>query len=150
MILNCMSEKPLPVYGKGDNVRDWLYVEDHCDAIYSVLTNGGIGSTYNIGGNNEIQNIDIVKIICRKMDELSPRINGTKYEELITYVADRPGHDFRYAIDASKIENKLGWLPKESFETGIEKTILWYLDNKEWWESIQNNTYQQERLGVVN
>jgi len=150
MILNCMSEKPLPVYGKGDNVRDWLYVEDHCDAIYSVLTNGGIGSTYNIGGNNEIQNIDIVKIICRKMDELLPRINGTKYEELITYVADRPGHDFRYAIDASKIENELGWLSKESFETGIEKTILWYLDNKEWWESIQNNSYKQERLGVVN
>ena len=145
-----MSEKPLPVYGKGDNVRDWLYVEDHCDAIYSVLKNAGIGSTYNIGGNNEIQNIDIVKIICRKMDELSPRISGTKYEELITYVTDRPGHDFRYAIDASKIENELGWLPKESFETGIEKTILWYLDNKEWWESIQNNTYQQERLGVVN
>jgi len=150
MILNCISEKPLPVYGTGDNVRDWLYVEDHCDAIYSVLTNGGIGSTYNIGGNNEIQNIDIIKTICQKMDELSPRINRAKYEELITYVADRPGHDFRYAIDASKIENELGWLPKESFETGIEKTILWYLDNKEWWESIQNNTYQQERLGVVN
>jgi dTDP-glucose 4,6-dehydratase len=150
MILNCMSEKPLPVYGKGDNVRDWLYVEDHCDAIYSVLTNGGIGSTYNIGGNNEIQNIEIVKIICGKMDELSPRINGAKYEELIAYVADRPGHDFRYAIDASKIENELGWLPKESFETGIEKTIRWYLDNQEWWKSIQNNTYQQERLGVIN
>ena len=150
MILNCMSEQPLPVYGKGDNVRDWLYVEDHCDAIYSVLTNGGIGSTYNIGGNNEIQNIEIVKIICGKMDELSPRINGAKYEELIAYVADRPGHDFRYAIDASKIENELGWLPKESFETGIEKTIRWYLDNQEWWKSIQNNTYQQERLGVVN
>ena len=150
MILNCMSEKPLPVYGKGDNVRDWLYVADHCDAIYSVLRNGRIGSTYNIGGNNEMQNIDIVKIICRKMDELSPRINGTKYEALITYVDDRPGHDFRYAIDASKIKNELGWSPKKSFETGIEKTILWYLDNKEWWESIQNNTYQQERLGVVN
>jgi len=150
MILNCMSEQPLPVYGKGDNVRDWLYVEDHCDAIYSVLTNGGIGSTYNIGGNNEIQNIEIVKIICGKMDELSPRINGAKYEELIAYVADRPGHDFRYAIDASKIENELGWLPKESFETGIEKTIRWYLDNQEWWKSIQNNTYQQERLGVIN
>ena len=119
------------------------------DQEYSVLTNGAIGSTYNIGGNNEIQNIDIVKIICRKMDELSPRINGTKYEELVTYVPDRPGHDFRYAIGASKIENDLGWLPKESFETGIEKTILWYLENKESWESIQNNTYQQERLGVV-
>ena len=150
MILNCMSGKPLPVYGKGDNVRDWLYVEDHCDAIYSVLKNGEIGGTYNIGGNNEIQNIEIVKIICGIMDNLSPRINAAKYEKLITYVADRPGHDFRYAIDASKIENELGWLPKESFETGIEKTIRWYLDNKEWWESIQNNTYQQERLGLLN
>jgi len=150
MILNCMSCKPLPVYGKGDNVRDWLYVEDHCDAIYSVLKNGEIGGTYNIGGNNEIQNIEIVKIICGIMDNLSPRINAAKYEKLITYVADRPGHDFRYAIDASKIENELGWLPKESFETGIEKTIRWYLDNKEWWESIQNNTYQQERLGLLN
>jgi len=150
MILNCMSDKPLPVYGKGDNVRDWLYVEDHCDAIYSVLKNGEIGGTYNIGGNNEIQNIEIVKIICGIMDNLSPRINAAKYEKLITYVADRPGHDFRYAIDASKIENELGWLPKESFETGIEKTIRWYLDNKEWWESIQNNTYQQERLGLLN
>ena len=148
MILNCMSDKPLPVYGKGDNVRDWLYVEDHCDAIYSVLTNGGIGSTYNIGGNNEIKNIDIVKIICRKMDELSPRINGAKYEELITYVTDRPGHDFRYAIDASKIENELGWLPKESFETGIEKTILWYLDNKAWWERVLSGDYALDRLGL--
>ena len=150
MILNCLKEKNLPVYGKGDNVRDWLFVEDHCDAIYSVLTTGKLGETYNIGGNNEIQNIDIVKIICKKMDEYSPRKQGGNYEELITYVTDRPGHDFRYAIDASKISNELGWQPKENFETGIEKTIRWYLENREWWQAIQDNTYQQERLGVVS
>ena len=150
MILNCLKEKNLPVYGKGDNVRDWLFVEDHCDAIYSVLTTGILGETYNIGGNNEIQNIDIVKIICEKMDEYSPRKQDGNYEELITYVTDRPGHDFRYAIDASKISNELGWQPKENFETGIDKTIRWYLENREWWQAIQDNTYQQERLGVVS
>ena len=150
MILNCLQEKNLPIYGKGDNVRDWLFVEDHCDAIHSVLTQGKIGDTYNIGGNNEIQNIDIVKIICEKMDEYSPRKQNGNYEELITYVTDRPGHDFRYAIDATKISNELGWQPKENFETGIEKTIRWYLENREWWQSIQDNTYQQERLGVVS
>ena len=150
MILNCLKEKSLPVYGKGNNVRDWLFVEDHCDAIYSVLSSGKLGETYNIGGNNEIQNIDIVKIICEKMDEYSPRKQGGNYEELITYVTDRPGHDFRYAIDASKISNELGWQPKENFETGIEKTIRWYLENREWWQAIQDNTYQQERLGVVS
>jgi len=150
MILNCLKEKSLPIFGKGDNVRDWLFVKDHCDAIYSVLTTGKLGETYNIGGNNEIQNIDIVKIICEKMDEYSPRKQGGNYEELITYVTDRPGHDFRYAIDASKISNELGWQPKENFETGIEKTILWYLENREWWQAIQDNTYQQERLGVVS
>ena len=150
MILNCLKEKRLPIYGKGDNVRDWLFVEDHCDAIYSVLSSGKLGETYNIGGNNEIQNIDIVKIICEKMDEYSPRKQGGNYEELITYVTDRPGHDFRYAIDASKISNELGWQPKENFETGIEKTIRWYLENREWWQAIQDNTYQQERLGVVS
>ena len=149
MILNCLKEKSLPVYGKGDNVRDWLFVEDHCNAIYSVLSSGKLGETYNIGGNNEIQNIDIVKIICEKMDEYSPRKQGGYYEELITYVTDRPGHDFRYAIDASKISNELGWQPKENFETGIETTIRWYLENREWWQAIQDNTYQQERLGVV-
>ena len=150
MILNCLNEKSLPVYGKGDNVRDWIFVEDHCDAIHSVLSSGKLGETYNIGGNNEIQNIDIVKTICEKMDEYSPRQKGGNYEELITYVTDRPGHDFRYAIDASKISNELGWQPKENFETGIEKTILWYLENREWWQAIQYNTYQQERLGVVS
>ena len=150
MILNCLAEKNLPVYGKGDNVRDWLYVEDHCDAIFTVLTESDVGETYNIGGNNEIKNIDIVKIICAKMDQLIPRNNNEKYEKLITYVADRPGHDFRYAIDASKIRDDLNWRPKESFTTGIDKTIRWYLDHKSWWKAIQDNAYQQVRLGVVS
>ena len=149
MILNCLSEKALPVYGDGKNVRDWLYVEDHCDAIYSVLKNGNSGDTYNIGGNNEIENIQIINTICTIMDELKPRDNGAKYAQLITYVEDRPGHDFRYAIDASKIKDQLNWEPKETFESGIKKTIEWYLENKQWWESIQDKTYQQERLGVI-
>tara|TARA_Y100000590_G_scaffold463138_1_gene629114 strand:- start:284 stop:1339 length:1056 start_codon:yes stop_codon:yes gene_type:complete len=149
MILNCIAGKNLPVYGKGNNIRDWLYVEDHCDAIYTVLNKGVIGSTYNIGGNNEIKNIDIVKIICHKMDSFLPRSNGSSYSDLITFVTDRPGHDFRYAIDASKIQNNLGWAPRENFNSGIEKTITWYLENKEWWKSIQNNSYRQERLGVI-
>ena len=150
MILNCLAEKNLPVYGKGDNVRDWIYVEDHCHAIKTVLEKGKVGETYNIGGNNEIKNIDIVMTICKKMDQLVPRTNSEKYENLITYVTDRPGHDFRYAIDASKIRNKLNWQPKESFATGIEKTIQWYLENEPWWKAIQDNSYQQERLGVVS
>ena len=150
MILNCLAEKNLPVYGKGDNIRDWLYVEDHCHAIKTVLERGKVGETYNIGGNNEIKNIDIVMTICKKMDQLVPRTNSEKYENLITYVTDRPGHDFRYAIDASKIRNKLNWQPKESFATGIEKTIQWYLESEPWWKAIQDNTYQQERLGVVS
>jgi dTDP-glucose 4,6-dehydratase len=149
MILNCLSEKNLPVYGKGENVRDWLYVEDHCDAIYTVLSKGELGETYNIGGNNEIKNIEIVKTICHKMDELVPRTGNGKYEDLIAYVADRPGHDFRYAIDTSNILDELGWLPKVSFTSGIDKTIRWYLENEAWWKAIQDNTYQQERLGVV-
>lgn len=150
MILNCLAEKELPVYGKGENIRDWLYVEDHCDALYTVLTQGTIGETYNIGGNNEIKNIDIVRIICQKMDKLLPRQSGLKYEELIAFVTDRPGHDFRYAIDASKIKINLRWQPQESFESGIDKTICWYLDNEHWWKPIQNNTYQQERLGALD
>jgi dTDP-glucose 4,6-dehydratase len=150
MIINCLADIKLPIYGKGDNIRDWLYVEDHCDAIYTVLNGGKLGETYNIGGNNEIKNIDIVKTICEKMNELAPREGNGKYEDLITYVTDRPGHDFRYAIDASKIRDELGWKPKESFTTGIDKTIRWYLDNKAWWKAIQDNTYQQERLGLVS
>ena len=149
MIINCLEGTPLPVYGKGENVRDWLFVGDHCDAIHTVLANGEIGETYNIGGNNEIKNIDVVTIICSLLDEISPREDGSSYSDLITFVKDRPGHDFRYAIDAGKIQNDLGWSPNESFETGIRKTIHWYLDNQNWWKAIQNNNYRQERLGVI-
>ena len=149
MIINCLHRKPLPVYGKGENVRDWLFVTDHCKAVHTVFTAGQVGETYNIGGNNEIKNIDVVLTICSILDEMSPRENGSNYADLITYVQDRPGHDFRYAIDATKINQDLGWSPKESFETGIRKTIDWYLNNREWWQAIQDNTYQQERLGVL-
>ena len=149
MIINCLNEKPLPVYGTGENIRDWLFVDDHCDAIHTIIEKGEIAETYNIGGNNEIQNIDIVKTICNLLDNTRPSENLKSYQELITFVKDRPGHDFRYAIDSSKLQNKLGWTPKETFEMGIRKTIDWYLDNKTWWQDIQNNTYQQERLGVL-
>ncbi|SUZ75346.1 uncharacterized protein METZ01_LOCUS28200 [marine metagenome] len=149
MIINCLEGNPLPVYGKGENVRDWLFVGDHCDAIHTVLAKGEMGETYNIGGNNEIKNIDVVTIICSLLDEISPREDGSSYSDLITFVKDRPGHDFRYAIDAGKIQNDLGWSPNESFETGIRKTIHWYLDNQNWWKAIQDNNYRQERLGVI-
>ena len=149
IILNCLSEKTLPVYGKGENIRDWLYVDDHCAAIHNIIEQGNIGETYNVGGNNEIKNIDIVKTICDLLDEISPSEKVESYHELITFVQDRPGHDFRYAIDSTKLQNRLGWTPKETFESGIKKTIQWYLDNKTWWQDIQNNTYQQERLGVL-
>ena len=149
MIINCLHGKPLPVYRQGENVRDWLYVRDHCEAIHTVLISGTMGETYNIGGNNEIRNIDVVTTICDLLNEISPSENGSSYSDLITYVNDRPGHDFRYAIDAGKIQNNLGWSPKESFETGIRKTIHWYLDNQDWWRAIQDNTYRQERLGVI-
>ena len=149
MIINCLHGKPLPVYGKGENVRDWLFVRDHCEGILTVLRKGKVGETYNIGGNNEIKNIDVIQIVCDVLDEILPRDNGLVYSELIHYVTDRPGHDFRYAIDSTKIEKELGWLPIESFETGVRKTIQWYLDNRSWWKSIQDNTYRQERLGVI-
>jgi len=149
MIINSLNEKPLPVYGKGDNIRDWLYVKDHCDGIYTVLNNGYVGDTYNIGGMNEIKNIEIVKTICTLLDEMHPRKGGRKYFELVTFVADRPGHDFRYSIDASKIENELNWVPNNSFETGIRKTIQWYLEYKSWWKDIHAKNYKQERLGVI-
>ncbi len=148
MILNCLAHKPLPVYGKGLNVRDWLYVTDHCDAIVTVIKHGKIGETYNIGGHNEMKNIDIVHTICDLLDELRPSNRIGSYKELITYVTDRPGHDLRYAIDASKIEAELGWKPKETFQSGIRKTVIWYLENIEWWQSIQSKTYQQQRLGL--
>jgi dTDP-glucose 4,6-dehydratase len=150
MIANCFDEKSLPIYGKGNNIRDWLYVGDHCDAIDAVLENGNIGQTYNIGGNNEISNIEIVNIICSILDQLKPRKNNLLYSDLISFVADRPGHDYRYAIDASKIKNELNWIPKETFESGIQKTIDWYLSNEDWWRKIQKNTYNQKRLGIIN
>ena len=150
MILNCLEEKPLPVYGTGENIRDWLYVEDHCDAIYTILQKGTIGETYNVGGNNEIKNIQIVEVICDVLNDIHPAGSGKSYHELITFVKDRPGHDFRYAIDASKLKKEIGWEPKESFNTGIQKTIEWYLKNEEWWKTIQEKTYKQERLGISN
>ena len=149
MIINCLHEKPLPVYGEGVNVRDWLFVLDHCDAISAVLSKGQVGETYNVGGNNEIQNIQVVKMICGILDEIFPRSNGSSYNDLISFVKDRPGHDFRYAIDAGKIERDLCWRPRETFETGLRKTLTWYLENRKWWDDIRNNTYRQERLGVI-
>lgn len=149
MILNALEGKPLPVYGKGNQIRDWLYVEDHARALYKVVTEGKVGETYNIGGHNEKQNIDVVKIICALLEELAPnKPNGvSKYEDLITYVKDRPGHDLRYAIDASKIAKELDWRPDETFETGLCKTVQWYLDNQTWCQHVQDGSYQRERLG---
>ena len=129
LIHNCLNNKKLPIYGKGENVRDWLYVQDHCEAIKKVLVNGLIGETYNIGGNNEKTNIEIVKTVCSTLDEIKPRKNNSSYKELITFVEDRPGHDFRYSLDISKIKKELNWQPQETFESGIRKTILWYLEN---------------------
>jgi len=134
MIANALNDKPLPVYGKGENVRDWLYVEDHCEAIDLIIHNGRVGEVYNIGGHNEMKNIDIVKLICKELG---------KPESLITYVTDRKGHDLRYAIDPTKIYGELGWLPKTKFADGIKKTIRWYLDNRKWWEDIISGEYQQ-------
>jgi len=129
LIHNCLNNKKLPIYGNGENVRDWLYVEDHCEAIKEVLVKGSIGETYNIGGNNEKTNIEIVKTVCSTLDEIKPRKNNSSYKELITFVEDRPGHDFRYSLDISKIKKELNWQPQETFESGIRKTILWYLEN---------------------
>ena len=149
MIINAIEGKPLPIYGSGKNVRDWLYVEDHCDALYTVLTKGELGETYNIGGNCEKRNIEVVNEICKSLDIIIPKQDGLSYSNQITYVEDRPGHDFRYAINISKIYKELNWQPKIDFSKGINKTIMWYLDNKEWWNSIQNGTYNQERLGLT-
>ena len=143
-----MDGKALPIYGKGDQIRDWLFVEDHARALYQVVTQGAVGETYNIGGHNEKQNIEVVKSICKILDELKPQANGQTYESLITFVKDRPGHDLRYAIDATKIQNELGWTPAETFETGIRKTVEWYLNNLDWCHRVQDGSYQRERLGV--
>jgi len=160
VILKCLRGEPIPVYGKGDNIRDWLYVDDHCEALLEVATKGTPGETYNIGGNNEMRNIDLVRLLCDLMDELSPRppitknqVPSTKNQEhkkhssLITFVTDRPGHDARYAIDASKIKRELGWSPQQGRETGFRKTVEWYLDNQAWWQQILSGDYQLERLG---
>ncbi|TPE54296.1 dTDP-glucose 4,6-dehydratase [Maribrevibacterium harenarium] len=151
MILNALAGKPLPVYGKGNQIRDWLYVEDHARALYKVVTKGVVGETYNIGGHNEKQNIDVVKTLCAILEELAPishsTLNISNYESLITYVQDRPGHDLRYAIDASKIERELGWKPEETFETGLRKTVQWFLNNKDWWQAVLDGSYKLERLG---
>ena len=149
MILNALAGKPLPVYGDGMQVRDWLYVVDHCRAIRSVLQQGKPGETYNIGGHNEMPNIRIVRTICGLLDELRPRADGKPYTEQISYVADRPGHDRRYAIDAGKIARELGWLPQETFDSGIRKTVEWYLDNAAWCERVSSGKYRQERLGTI-
>ena len=148
MILNALEGKSLPVYGKGDQIRDWLHVEDHARALYKVVTEGQPGETYNIGGHNEKQNIEVVGALCDTLQELCPK--STQYRDLITYVEDRPGHDMRYAIDASKIQKELGWTPQETFETGIRKTVQWYLDNLDWCKRAQDGSYQRERLGVCS
>ena len=145
VILNALEGKSLPVYGKGNQIRDWLYVEDHARALLLVATQGRVGETYNIGGNNEKQNIEVEETICHMLDELVPK--DSRYEDQITYVADRPGHDMRYAIDASKIDQQLGWKPQETFESGIKKTVEWYLNNQMWCQHVQDGSYQRERLG---
>jgi len=148
MIINALEGKPLPVYGKGDNVRDWLYVDDHAGALIEVATRGRVGESYNIGGWNERKNIDVVRAICALLDELAPDSAGGSRERLISWVADRPGHDQRYAIDASKIERELGWKPKETFESGLRKTVEWYLANQQWWDRVRSGGYRGERLGL--
>lgn len=152
MILNALEGKPLPVYGNGMQIRDWLFVEDHARALYKVVTEGEVDETYNIGGHNEKANIDVVKTICTLLEELVPnKPEGVnQYFDLITYVTDRPGHDVRYAIDASKIERELGWKPEETFESGIRKTVEWYLNNEQWWSRVLDGSYAGERLGISN
>ena len=147
VILNALDGKELPIYGKGDQIRDWLYVEDHARALYKVVTEGKVGETYNIGGHNEKQNLEVVQTICEILDTLVPK--NTKYAEQITYVTDRPGHDRRYAIDSSKMSEELNWAPVETFETGLRKTIEWYLVNQQWCKNVQDGSYQRERLGEI-
>lgn len=149
IILNALAGKPLPIYGEGKQIRDWLYVEDHARALYTVATQGEVGETYNIGGHNEKQNIEVVLAICDLLEELVPsKPQGVKhYQDLITHVTDRPGHDLRYAIDPTKIADQLGWVPQETFETGLRKTVQWYLDNQEWWQRVLSGAYQLTRIG---
>ena len=160
VILKALRGEPIPVYGKGENIRDWLYVEDHAEALLTAISKGKPGETYNIGGNNEMRNIDLVRLLCRLLDEalakrpdlrtkhLTSGFRPPTSEALITFVTDRPGHDLRYAIDATKIKNELGWEPKQDHESGFRKTVEWYLDNEEWWQNILDGTYQLERIGL--
>lgn len=149
MIMNAISGKPLPIYGDGQNVRDWLYVEDHCCALHLIFEKGRPGETYNIGGNSEKTNLQVVKTLCEILDEIRPRQDDESYSKLISFVQDRPGHDKRYAIDASKIKRELGWEPKETFESGIYKTVNWYLNNLDWCHRVLDGSYRGERLGLV-
>ena len=149
IILNALEGKKLPVYGTGENVRDWLHVEDHARALIAIATRGRPGETYCVGGNEERKNIDVVRTVCAILDELAPDSPHRPHSGLITFVTDRPGHDARYAIDASKIERELGWRPRESFESGIRKTVEWYLDNRSWWERVRAGAYRGERLGLA-
>ncbi|MCK5663239.1 MAG: dTDP-glucose 4,6-dehydratase [Thiotrichaceae bacterium] len=147
IILNALEGKPLPIYGKGENIRDWLYVDDHARALCLVLEHGKLGETYNIGGHNEKNNLEVVQTLCQLLDELHPM--SSPYSDKITFVTDRPGHDLRYAIDASKIQHTLGWKPRETFETGLRQTVQWYLDHREWCQRVRDGRYQGERLGVI-
>lgn len=149
VILNALEEKPLPIYGKGDNIRDWLYVDDHARALVLAVSQGKPGGTYNIGGSNEQTNLQVVEAVCTVLDELRPRAAGQPYKALIEFVEDRKGHDQRYAIDASKLENELGWRAEENFDSGIRKTVIWYLENDWWWRPIREHRYAGERLGTA-
>jgi len=148
MILNCVEGKPLPVYGDGQNVRDWLYVEDHCQALRQVLAEGTVGEVYNIGGNCERTNLEVVEAICQAVEKIHPDLPHAPLSKLVTFVDDRPGHDLRYAIDAGKIRDQLGWLPSEDFETALEKTVRWYLENESWVNNVQSGSYRRQRLGL--
>ncbi|MFO1187812.1 MAG: dTDP-glucose 4,6-dehydratase, partial [Alphaproteobacteria bacterium] len=150
VILSALAGKSIPVYGKGENVRDWLFVEDHARALLRILEAGQPGETYNVGGNSELKNIDLVRLLCRALDEALPNAPHRPHELLITFVADRPGHDLRYAIDASKIQRDLGWQPSISVEEGMRRTVAWYLENKWWWQAIQSRGFKQERLGTLS
>ena len=149
MILNALDGKPLPIYGDGSNVRDWLYVDDHVRALVRILEQGRPGETYNVGGHNECTNMEVVTTLCELLDELLPESPHSPHKSLITFVKDRPGHDRRYAIDAAKIERELGWIPEETFESGLRKTVQWYLENPEWWRRVLDGSYRLERLGLA-
>jgi dTDP-glucose 4,6-dehydratase len=147
-ILNALAGLPLPVYGRGENVRDWLYVDDHADALITAMERGRVGETYLVSGREERRNLDVVRAVCRLVDEMAPRPGAAPRESLITFVTDRPGHDHRYAVDSSKIQRELGWRPRESFESGLRATVAWYLENRAWWERVRSGGYRGERLGL--